>query len=728
MRVSLPMAAERGRFTVAIAALCAMAVLAIAAVASPAPASAAITACENGAPTGAVAEIGIQGSSLQKSAIEFWNSTKIYRSENLTAFGCGSGAGTVSYVSKSSGCGLDSMGAGIAAEGCELAGKYTEPGYRDDKVRIGASDFAPNPEEEKNIDDGPTGGQQAGEVHVIPVASAAVSVVVHFPEGCELEDPGTGKAASGTGTLNDDSTTGGANDPTGLPTGDTAANQSLRLHIPAQALEEIWEHKITTWGEIPTPVGGSTLGSHMTGAPTGQDAADTCASAPIFRIARFDTSGTMFNFKAYLSLLPSFGEDAGTKLWKEGQVGSTNTAWPLASAGDPGIPAEVAKEFEKTGEGKTKSEGGAEVTAPTNECTTTISPNQICRANAEGGGSLAGAVKATDGSIGYLDVATARKEGFTVEVGKKDDTYWLALEAINPSVAEPSKRVDTGVFYEPTLHPEAHFSTTSVLEKGANCEEADYRGIPTTPADPTLGDWSNAIATGGGAYPVCAITYDLAFDDDATVYGTQAPEEERARTIKEYLTSVVSVPGQADLREFDYGTLPNTKTDPLLEDAQKGIAAIGWDKSAGAGSGGGKEEVKTPPATKTTTNTGPVVVAPAIPSNAFSIASAKVKGKNIVLSLVLPDAGTVQVKATGGGVTVGNASASTSGGKGTVTLTISKAALSKLAKAKGHKLSVKITVTFTPTGGTAATQTKTLTVTQAAVTPPKKKASKGKKK
>jgi len=726
MRVSLPLVAARGRLYVAIATLCAMVVLVAVAVGSPAPASAAITACENGAPTGAVAEVGIQGSSLQKSAIEFWNSTKIYRSENLTAFGCGSGAGTVTYVSKSSGCGLDSVGAGIAAEGCELAGKYTEPGYRDGKVRIGASDFAPNPEEEKNIDDGPTGGQQAGLIHVIPVASAAVAVVVHFPEGCELEEPGTGTPAGGTGTVNDDTTTGGVNDPTGFATGDTLANQSLRLHIPALGLEEIWEHKITTWGEIPTPVGGSTLAAHMKGTPTGQDAADTCATAPIFRIARFDTSGTTFNFKAYLSLLPSFGEDGGTKLWKEGQVGSTNTAWPLANAAATGIPAEVAKEEGKTGEGKTKAEGGGEVTAPTNQCTTTISPNQICRASAEGGGSLAGAVKATDGSIGYLDVATARKEGFTVEVGKNDDTYWLPLEAINPE-AEPSKRVDTGVFFEPTLHPAAHFSTTTVAEKGANCEEADYRGIPTTPADPTLGDWSNAIATGGGTYPVCAITYDLAFDDDATAYGTQAPEEEKARTIKEYLTSVVSVPGQTELPEFDYGTLPNTKTHPLLEDAQKGIAAIGWNKAAGAG-GGKVEEVKAP-ASKPTTTTTTTITPAIVPSNAFSIASAKVKGKDIVLSLVLPDAGSVQVKATGGGVTVGSANASTSGGKGTVTLVISKAALAKLAKAKGHKLSVKITVTFTPTGGTAATQTKTLTVTQAAVTPKKKAASKkGKKK
>ena len=75
----------------------------------------------------------------------------------------------------------------------------------------------------------------------------------------------------------------------------------------------------------------------------------------------------------------------------------------------------------------------------------------------------------------------------------------------------------------------------------------------------------------------------------------------------------------------------------------------------------------------------------------------------------------MQIKATGGGVTVSNVTASVSGGQGTVTLPISSAALKKLAKAKSKKLSVTITVTFTPTGGTAATQTKTLTITQASI-------------
>ena len=65
------------------------------------------------------------------------------------------------------------------------------------------------------------------------------------------------------------------------------------------------------------------------------------------------------------------------------------------------------------------------------------------------------------------------------------------------------------------------------------------------------------------------------------------------------------------------------------------------------------------------------------------------KGKNIVLSLVLPGAGQVQIKATGGGVTVSSVSASVGGGQGTVTLPISSAALKKIAKSKGKKLSVR---------------------------------------
>ncbi|HEY3759609.1 MAG TPA: hypothetical protein VGL37_07585 [Solirubrobacteraceae bacterium] len=706
---------------VAAALVAATGLLALAAGSPPAAqADFALQQCQGSAIHG-------EGSSLQKTAqLSFWNSSQVYLSENPTASGCGPTAPGVTFTSASSGCGLDAMGAGGPAAECSYSTKEPSPpaGYRDESDRFGASDFAPDPEEEANIDNGPAGGTSVGKLHVLPVAGAAIAVIVHFPDGCELDESGgtepTATPKSGVGSLNGNTTTGGFNDPIGpvgdaneFATGDSFKEGTLRVHIPAQALEEIWEHKITTWGAIPAPVGGGkTLGEFMKGTPTGQDVGDECKTAPIYRIVRLDTSGTSYNFKAYLSLLPSFGEDGGKKLWKEGQVGSTNTAWPLANAGDPGTPPEA----EPTEISKVANPNA-------NQCNLTISPNQICHAASSGGGGLTNAVNATDGSIGYVDLATAREKGFTIEPKKADHTYWIPLQPVNPSTTPGT--VTSEVFDEPTTDPTAHFNPAlNTSTRGANCAGADWRGYPTG-SNPTLENWSNAIATGGTTYPVCAITYDLAFDDDAPVYGNNPAEEAKARTVKDYLTAVTSQTGQFELAKFDYATLPTV----LIADAQTGVAAIGWNKTAGSGGGGGGGTV-TPPATMTPSTTTPALTATTPPSNAFSIASAKVKGKNIVLSLVLPDAGKVQIKATGGGVTVSSVTASVSGGQGTVTLPISSAALKKLAKAKGKKLAVSITVTFTPTGGTAATQKKTLTITQAAVASKKttKKKKKGKKK
>jgi hypothetical protein len=116
------------------------------------------------------------------------------------------------------------------------------------------------------------------------------------------------------------------------------------------------------------------------------------------------------------------------------------------------------------------------------------------------------------------------------------------------------------------------------------------------------------------------------------------------------------------------------------------------------------------------------------PSNVFTIAGSKVKGKAIVLSLVLPGAGKLQVRATAGSLTVSSVSASVAGGQGSVSLPISRAAQTKLAKIKGGKLHVTITITFTPTGGAAATQTKAMIVTKAILSTGKGKGkAKGKK-
>jgi hypothetical protein len=718
MRASFPLTVQGGRIRAALAAFCAMAALAVVAVVAPSSAHAAFTLerCQGSEVTG-------EGSSLQKLAQKDWQS-KIF--DNPSEEGC-ENPPVVNYKTASSGCGLDAVGAGTEASGCEFTTsekeKWEKPGYRDGLVRFSAADFAPTPEQEKNIDDGPSGAGQpgSGEIHVIPVAGAAITVIVHFPQGCVLKTPGIGTPASGANTLNEDVSTGGVNDSTNDPTGDQYSNQTVRVHIKDETLEKIWQGQVTTWGGI-------VKGQFIKVAEGAGKEPSVCEAEPIIRIVREDASGTTYNFKHFLALLP-YTTGGGPALWTSASslVGTKNTAWPLESG--PGVPADV--------------------NGTTNVCEST---EHICHAAAGKGSSLALAVKDNSGSIGYLDLATAREEGFNMtpnpsgEPGdghfneaENDRLYWVPLETVEPPALEASEvgKVDSGVFVEPTAITKAHFSGEPEAENGANCEGAAWRNIPSKASspneDPTLGDWSKAIATGGTkktiektpttAYPVCAITYDLAFDDDAAVFGNTPSEEARARTVKDYLTSVVSPSGQlTKLTLFDYATLPLE----IIHDAEKGVEVIGWNKSAGNttnnNNGNNNNGNTNTGGGSSTPSVAPAVVTP--PSNAFSIAGAKVKGKDVVLSLVLPGAGKVQIKATGGGVTVANVTASVGGGQGTVTLPISGAAVKKLAKIKGHKLSVKITVTFTPTGGTAASKTKTITITQAAIAPKKKKGKK----
>ncbi len=707
MRVSLPLIAERGRIRAVVVALCAIAALAVAA-GSPSAAHAAFTVgkCEGSAIQG-------EGSSFQKTAQqEFWIARVFYSSS-----GCGSGASLtspVTYVSDGSGCGIASVGGGGSTGKCsDFQSEAVGPGYRDPNTRFGASDAPMTPAEEAGAND--ASGTNPGVIHTLPVANGDEAVIVHFPEGCELESPGTGTAASGVGTINGNTTTGGVNDPAGAATGDTAANHDLRVHIPAAMLERIWDGTPTTWGEV--------VNNHLTGTPTSpleaEEGITECAKVPVRRIVRFDGSGTTYNFKAYLSLLPGV---TPSEVWSKSPVAGSNTTWPLTT-GSTGIPNPVPK-------AKATKLEEEETHEFVNECNAVASTKKggtkgICTGFENGNGAMSNGVAATDGSIGYPDLATAVQKGFNIEAkasGTPDHTYWVPLQTINPSTGNT-----VGANYvEPSVSPT--YNVVGSGSPGSNCTNADYRGIPTTPAtDPTLGDWTNALATGSldqTTYPACALTYMFAWDDDAPVYGNTMTEQLKARTVKDYLEAIESSAGQFELASANYGTLPLS----VITVAQNGVTAIGWDKSAGAGGGGGGGGTVTPPPTTTPITTTPTIT-PAItaPSNSFSIASGKIKGKDIVLSLVLPGAGQVQIKATGGGVTVSNVTASVSGGQGTVTLPISSAALKKLAKSKSKKLSVSITVTFTPTGGTAATQKKTLTITQASIAGKSKKKKKGKK-
>ena len=726
MRVSLSTAAESGRTRAAIAALCAAVALALAVCAPPA-AHAEFSESLRKPCTGSA--VGGEGSSAQKVAQE-----NVWIPVTFSSFceGLGHSAPTVTYKPDGSGCGLTPMGAGGATAGCTYESSAQEKaGSRNATTRFGGSDAPPTVAQKAAMES--AGGEHPGVLHVLPVASFAVAAVVHFPEGCKLENPALpgGNGNTSTGGLKAGEKGAGAevegqnNDPTGAYTGDKFSEGTLRVHIEAATVQEIWSGAGTTWGKVLERSG--TV--HVTGTPTGavevEEGITECKNVPVRRIVRRDGSGTTYNFKAYLSLLPG-ALSAGKNVWSESPVVGDNTNWPLSAGGEKTAPPEVPTpptKKEEEEKGKTGKQIEEETKKFTNVCNKTQSAHLICRGLENGGGGVAKAVEATDGSIGYLDLATAHQKNFTITSeskngGKPDYTYWVPLQTVNPKEVEEGKSGVGGNFVEPSQNPLLNLSTEGE-GAGANCTNADYRGYPTGGGDPTLGDWSQSIGTGSldtKTFPACGLTYDFAWDDDATVYGVSEAEEKKARTVKDYLTALTTVEGQTEILAVNYGKLPSN----VQAIARKGVEAIGWHKSEGTGSG--KEEVKKPEPKAEEKSGGGTVITP--PSNLFSIAGAKVKGKTIVLSLVLPGAGKVQIKAIGGGVTVASQTASVSGGKGSVTLSISKSAVSKLAKIKGHKFRVKITITFTPTGGSGASKTKTLTLTQAAVTPKKK----GKKK
>jgi hypothetical protein len=175
-----------------------------------------------------------------------------------------------------------------------------------------------------------------------------------------------------------------------------------------------------------------------------------------------------------------------------------------------------------------------------------------------------------DGGIGYSDIATARANGYDIAPSppgssRDDDLFWT-------QTTDPN-----GAFREPTADPNG-FRTDGL--HGANCQNVAYQNVPAS----TLSDWNpvTGVDQTNGAWVVCTLTYDLAFDDYDGPYSLEgcgtSCEEQRARSVKDYMTSIVGDNGQDLLFNDDYAPLP----DNILTISRAGVNSICWDK---AGSG-----------------------------------------------------------------------------------------------------------------------------------------------
>lgn len=689
-----------GRST--LAALAAGGALASLAVAPSAQAAFSLQPCAGSAIAGV-------GATFQNNAHQKANGWAIKFRSTATASSCPGGP-VVDY--NAPGVAPTGSGAGRAAMGGATDAAARQ---RNVQFRFAGSDEGPTVEQQQNMDTGILGNSaDDGRIHVIPAAASAVAVVVNYPK---WDHDGASGTAAVSCPLPDgfraDGTHGGA-----------SADGYDRLRLTNAQLENLWAGTYATWGDLIPSLATDRAAS---GNPSAYAA--SCVDKKIIRVVRNDTSGTTFAFKDFLAeavagLGTGAGKSSGTAWRNDWLSGDFNRRWPATTADDDHTSGELANLYGEIANGSNVCDP-ADIAA---------APKPVCRPGTTGASALAAVVTENPGSVGYLDLATAVTNNFTKDDTAADTTYFLPL-AVKDSTTN---------FIEATFNPEGYKKNVST--GGANCRDVPVRKLPVA-SDPTLAyGWDKVTMVWPSAgYSDCSLTYILAFDDNAPVYlslpgTTYAEEERKARTLKDYLTYILTDAGQSALIDLDYAPLPKTVapgeadgTKSAWDAARTGVAAIDWDKAGIGNQGGGKPPVDSgnPPAPGggTTPGTTPPVVAPPTtqaPVNLFTIGSSRKKGSDLLASFRLPGAGRLSVTATGSytekvkrkgkkaasrkrSVSVGKATVGvTRAGDLSVKLPMSSKARSALKKAK--RITVKITAVYTPTGGTARTITRTLTL------------------
>jgi ABC-type phosphate transport system substrate-binding protein len=230
-------------------------------------------------------------------------------------------------------------------------------------------------------------------------------------------------------------------------------------------------------------------------------------NSPITRVVRKDGSGTTFQFKNYLfkantGVLPCIG-----KTWQElepitnGETGAPNTSWP------------------ETCVSKTLSA----LLKPANN----------------GGGEVVKTVNVTAGSIGYASLPDAKGNG-----------------ALNILELQNNGQKTEGAAY----------AAPGLIGGVANCAGQQYEvPLDARNQEGHTGlnvDWSQVFGgnpgIGGSTYPLCTLTYDLAFHN----YKGAGFKFKDEVTVHDYITEfLVQATGQNTLEESEkfYGRLPQSE-------------------------------------------------------------------------------------------------------------------------------------------------------------------------
>ena len=188
-------------------------------------------------------------------------------------------------------------------------------------------------------------------------------------------------------------------------------------------------------------------------------------------------------------------------------------------------------------------------------------------------GNLANAVLDTPGSIGYVDMGTARAKGFQYGTKGNNGDFWVPVQ-------NNGTGTKGATFADPNVSSNGYHSGQPT--GGADCAGSRYTppDPPQGSSDPTLSSWFGVVGAipSVAGYSLCQLTYALAWDDPGDAYGDTTAVDQRQRTVKDYLTYITSGTGsggnpndgQNILRRLDYDAL----TPELLTIAQNAVASL----------------------------------------------------------------------------------------------------------------------------------------------------------
>ena len=372
------------------------------------------------------------------------------------------------------------------------------------------TDEAPNAKQKEEIESHKTGGE--GEsLLTVPVLQGAVAAIIHLPEGCLAKATGV--------NVNGKSTSLG------------------RLVLDNNTLEGIYRGTINTWNQV--------LEHESKDSITCEN--EAAKNDEISRVVRLDHSGTTHIFKAYLSLVNT------GKIPMEAypaEIGGSNT-------GCGGELPEAEEAWSETAE------------ACQNQRWPTAA--KVVRPAEAGNPGVVNEVNAKASSIGYADLAVAREFHFFSEAaagggeeklgkGEQHAKFWAPIQ--NSSAPETTYQDPSG------KGDNASVSTS-------NCKNTKYieSGEKEFPPPTIRSLWNQAkAALVEEHYPLCGLTYDLAFRE----YKPYGYTKGVATTVHDYLLfSVSGSNGGKVMKKQDYESLPKA----VIKEAEAGLAEIGWEKA-----------------------------------------------------------------------------------------------------------------------------------------------------